>query len=135
MYLNKTVPVLETILQQTKDIAGQLESNFTRINGIISEMTETCTVVGTTIKTNQGELSATQKVNLEESEATQEQIKEMIRVRKTMADSIETAEEEFSKVVLGLPGILDLLGTTAVERCMVVLNVPADSTERSLKNL
>ena len=123
MYLNKTVPVLETILQQTKDIAGQLESNFTQINGIISEMTETCTVVGTTIRTNQGELSATQKVNLEESEATQGQIKEMIERRKTMADSIETAEEEFSKVVLGLPGILDLLGTTAVERCMVVLNV------------
>ena len=123
MYLNKTVPVLEKILQQTKDIAGQLEPNFTTINGIISEMAETCTVFGGKSRTNQGELSTTQRVNLEQSEATQEQIKEMIEERKIMAGSVEKAEEEFCKVVLGLPGILDLLGTTAVERCMMVLNV------------
>ena len=123
MYLNKTVPVLEKILQQTKDIAGQLEDNFSTVNGIISEMTETCTVVGGKFKTNEGQLSVTQEVNLDESEETQQQIKAMIEERKMMADSIEKAEQEFSKVVLGLPGILDLLGTTAVERCMVVLHV------------
>ena len=123
MYLNKTVPVLEKILQQTKDIAGHLEANFTTINGIISEMTETCTVVGGTFRTNQGQLSIAQEVNLEESEETQQKIKEMIEERNMMADSVEKAEQEFSKVVLGLPGMLDFLGTTAVERCIVVLHI------------
>ena len=46
----------------------------------------------------------------------------MIQQRKALAGSIERAEEEFAKVVLELPGVFNLLGTTAADKCSSVLH-------------
>ena len=120
--MHKTLPVLEKSSQTIRKIAEQLENNFGILTGIVAELTETCTVASGNASTSQRQLSATEQVNLKEKEITEEELKKMIQQRKALAASIERAEEEFAKVVLELPGVFNLLGTTAADKCSSVLH-------------
>ena len=122
MFLNKTAPLLEKISRQITDIAKQIGNNFDTLTGIVAELTETCTVASGQAAMNQRELSVTEQVNIKESEMTEAQIKEMIQKRKQLIESIQKAEEEFARVVLELPGALNLLTTTAVDRCTTAIH-------------
>ena len=116
MYLNKTAPVLEKISQQITDIAKQIETNFDTLTGIVAELTETCTVASGQAGMNQRQLNITEQVYQREMHLTEAEIEEMIKQRKKLTESIQKAEEEFARVVLQLPGVFDLLTTTAADR-------------------
>ena len=118
--LGQIIPVLEKTRQKMKTVAEKTGSNFATLNGLLAEMTESCTTAKSHASTDQVKASVKERVNSIEKIKTENEIMRMREDRERFVNDIVKAQEEFAKMVLGLPGVLSVLTSTAGGRIMSV---------------
>ena len=119
--LGEPIPVLDNTRHKMNTVADKSGSNFDTLNGLLSEMTESCTTTKSQANTCQEKATIKQAVNKNESKENEAKIRNMIEERKKFVNDIVNAQEEFAKMVLGLPGVLSVLTSTAGGRVMSVV--------------
>ena len=117
------------------NVAQKTESNFKTLNGLVAEMTETCTIARSREQTNQRVKSGRKEMYQQEGKEVEEKIQSTIEDRKKLIDDIIDAQKEFEKTVLEIPGALGVLSSTAGKRVMSAVKGAAKLFQNFSKNL
>ena len=130
-------PISTNSLTATFSSIKQGERNFDDLDGIVGELAEICTNAKGQTSGSQWELEVAKKVNLKEKEITEDHIKRMIEHRKEFFKVIDKAQDEYAAAMMDLPGVFNLLTSTAADTAMSAIHETSSSfrtfTEQAMK--
>ena len=121
-YKVNTLPVLMDISHKSVNLASCLENGIDLVSNLLNELTEISTKMHGQHQLLHRQSSLTERVNQEEYLETDKELREMISKMEQQIRAIEIAEDEFARILLSLPGALNLLSTTAADRATSVLH-------------
>ena len=133
--VEEIIRILEKMLQMLNNIAKKSESNFAKINGLVIEIIQTCTIAKSRTQTNQRVKKGRNEMYGNEGKLLKEKIDSSKGDRKQLNDDVIRTLKELEQTVLNLPGRLNVLSTTAVTRVLKTVKGAAELIQNFTKNL